>query len=136
LVTLGQPLELDDENRRRMETAGIRVMEAPLVEIAIEDDRIAKIALADGTSHSFDTIYSALGIHPRADLAAALWHRAPARPPNRHRPAPAHLDRGLLRRGDIVTGLNQLGVSMSQGEIAAVDVHNRLRAREGMCLAR
>jgi hypothetical protein len=26
-------------------------------------------------------------------------------------------------------------VAMAQGEIAAVDIHNRLRAREGLCLA-
>jgi thioredoxin reductase (NADPH) len=42
---------------------------------------------------------------------------------------------GCYAAGDIVTGLNQLGVAMAQGEIAAVDIHNRLRSREGLRLA-
>ena len=36
--------------------------------------------------------------------------------------------------GDIVTGLNQIGVAMAQGEVAAVDIHNRLRTAEGRAL--
>lgn len=135
LVTLGHPLELDDENRRRMETAGIRVMEAPLVEIAIEDDRIARIVLADGTALTVDVIYSALGVHPRADLAAALGVELQ---PDRRIVTDPHQRtsiEGCYAIGDIVTGLNQLGVAMSQGEIAAVNIHNRLRAREGLCIA-
>jgi len=34
-----------------------------------------------------------------------------------------------------VTGLNQIAVAMAQAEIAAVDIHNRLRDTEGLCLA-
>jgi len=135
IVTLGHPLELDDENRRRMEAAGIRAREAPLVEISIEGDRIARVALGDGSVLNFDTLYSALGIHPRADLAAALGIELQ---PDRRIVTDPHQRtsiEGCYAVGDIVTGLNQLGVAMSQGEIAAVDIHNRLRAREGMCLA-
>jgi thioredoxin reductase (NADPH) len=98
IVTLGEPLELTDENRHRMEEAAIRVIETPLKELGIEADRIARVEFVDGSSLTFDAIYSALGIH-------------------------------------IVTGLNQLAVAMAQGEIAAVDIHNRLRAREGLRLA-
>ncbi len=135
LLTLGQPLDLDDENRRRMETAGIHAVEGPLAEIAVEDDRIARIVLADGTELTFDTIYSALGIHPRADLAAALGVELQ---PDRRIVTDPHQRtsiEGCYAVGDIVTGLNQLGVAMSQGEIAAVNIHNRLRTREGMCIA-
>jgi thioredoxin reductase (NADPH) len=134
LVTLGQDLDLSDDNRRRMQEAGIRAVEAPLAEIALENDRIARIALRDGGVLAFDAIYSALGSHPRADLAAALGI---ALHPDRRIMTDAHqrtsID-GCYAAGDIVTGLNQLGVAMAQAEIAAVDIHNRLRAKEGLCL--
>ena len=135
LVTLGQPLELSDENRSRMEAAGIRAVETPLAEIALEGERIARLSFVDGTSLTFDAIYSALGIHPRADLAAALGVELQA---DRRIVTDGHQHtsiEGCYAAGDIVTGLNQLGVAMAQGEIAAVDIHNRLRAREGLRLA-
>jgi thioredoxin reductase (NADPH) len=136
IVTLGEPLELAEKDRRRMEEVGIRVVETSLKELSVEGDRIARVDFVEGPSLTFDAIYSALGTHPRADLAATLGIRL-------------HHDRrivtdsnqrtsieGCYAAGDIVTGLNQLGVAMAQGEIAAVDIHNRLRAREGLRLAR
>lgn len=135
IVTLGQPFKVSGENRRLMEQAGIRAVETPVTEIAIDGDRIARLDFTDGSTLLFDSIYSALGVHPRADLAAVLG-------------VELHSDRrivtddhqqtsidGCYAAGDIVTGLNQLGVAMAQGEIAAVDIHNRLRAREGLRLA-
>src|SRR5918998_2390837 len=72
LVTLGQPLDLSDENRAAMEAAGIIPVEVPMADIALEGDRIARLSFADGRTLTFDAIYSALGIQPRADLAATL----------------------------------------------------------------
>ena len=134
LVTLGEPLTLSDANATLLRNAGLRVIETPLERIEIEGDRIARIAFADGAAHSFDAIYSALGIQPRADLAASLGvalledHRIVA---DHHQRTSVE---GCYAVGDIVTGLNQLGVAMAQGEIAAVDIHNRLREREGLKL--
>jgi thioredoxin reductase (NADPH) len=135
MVTLGQPLKLSSENRQLMAEAGIGSVETPVTEIAIDGDRIARLDLADGSSLTFDAIYSALGIHPRADLAAVLGVELH---PDRRIVTDDHQRtsiEGCYAAGDIVTGLNQLGVAMAQGEIAAVDIHNRLRAREGLCLA-
>jgi thioredoxin reductase (NADPH) len=135
LVTLGQPLDLSDENRRRMEDAGIRAIETPLSDIIVENDRIARFDFGEGANVTFDAIYSALGSHPRADLAAALGIALHA---DRRIITDAHQRtsiEGCYAAGDIVTGLNQLGVAMAQGEIAAVDIHNRLRARDGLRLA-
>jgi thioredoxin reductase (NADPH) len=135
LVTLGQPLDLDAEDRNRQEAAGITVIETPLADIALEHSRLARLAFADGTELVFDAIYSALGILPRADLAAILGVELH---PDRRIVTDAHQRtsiEGCYAAGDIVTGLNQLGVAMAQAEIAAVDIHNRLRAREGLCLA-
>jgi thioredoxin reductase (NADPH) len=134
VVTLGQPLDVDDESRQRQVEAGIKVIETAVADISLEKDRIARLAFTDGTELTFDAIYSALGTHPRAELAASLG--LDLRPDQRiitdahQRTSLA----GCYAAGDIVTGLNQLGVAMAQAEIAAVDIHNRLRAREGLCL--
>ena len=134
LVTLGQPLTCDPEDRRRMEAAGIRLVETPLADISFEPSG-SRLAFADGSTLLFDTIYSALGIHPRADLAAGLGVELQS---DRRIVTDDHQRtsiEGCYAAGDIVTGLNQLGVAMAQGEIAAVDIHNRIRAAEGLCLA-
>jgi thioredoxin reductase (NADPH) len=134
VVTLGKPLTCDPEDRRRMEAAGVKVIETPLAEIEFEGSR-SRLTFEDGSTHMFDTVYSALGMHPRADLAAALGVELQA---DRRIVTDDHqrtsID-GCYAAGDIVTGLNQLGVAMAQGEIAAVDIHNRIRAAEGLCLA-
>jgi thioredoxin reductase (NADPH) len=135
LVTLGQQLDLSGENRQRMEQAGIRAVETPLADIVIEGDRIVRLSFGDGSVLAFDAIYSALGSHPRADLAAALGlslHQDRRIAAGDHQRSSIE---GCYAVGDIVTGLNQLGVAMAQGEIAAVDIHNRLRAKEGLCLS-
>jgi thioredoxin reductase (NADPH) len=135
LVTLGQPLDLSDANRAAMERAGIKPIETPLADISFEGERMARLSFVDGATLTFDAIYSALGIQPRSDLAATLG--VGLHPDNRiitddHQRT--SLD-GCYAAGDIVTGLNQLGVAMAQGEIAAVDIHNRLRSREGLRVA-
>jgi thioredoxin reductase (NADPH) len=135
IVTLGQTLKLSSENRQIMAGAGIRCIETPVTEIASEGERIARLDFADGSTFIFDAIYSALGIHPRADLAAVLGVELH---PDRRIVTDDHQRtsiEGCYAAGDIVTGLNQLGVAMAQGEVAAVDIHNRLRAQEGLRLA-
>jgi thioredoxin reductase (NADPH) len=128
-------MRLGDEDARRMEAAGIRAIEQPVVDIAIENKRIAHITFDDGTVLKAETIYSALGIYPRVELAAAMGVQLE----DDQRIATDSHQRtsidGCYAAGDIVTGLNQIGVAMAQGEVAAVDIHNRLRAQEGRCLA-
>ena len=82
-----------------------------------------------------DVIYSAEGFHPRSHLASAL---GVAQLTDGRVVTDGHQRtsvKGCYAAGDIVTGLNQLGVAMAQGEIAAVDIHNRLRDEENTCLA-
>ncbi|HEV2559703.1 MAG TPA: NAD(P)/FAD-dependent oxidoreductase [Microvirga sp.] len=135
VVTLGQPLVVSDAIRAQIEENGIKVIETPLEDIAMEGQRIARLTFADGAALTFDSIYSALGIHPRADLAAMLGVKLQS---DNRIVTDAHQRtsiEGCYAAGDIVTGLNQLGVAMAQGEIAAVDIHNRLRVQEGLKLA-
>jgi thioredoxin reductase (NADPH) len=135
LITMGHPLDLSDENRAAMERAGIKAVEVPLADIGFDGDRIARLCFAGGATLTFDAIYSALGIQPRSDLAASLGIELH---PDKRIITDDHQQtslEGCYAAGDIVTGLNQLGVAMAQGEIAAVDIHNRLRSRQGLRLA-
>lgn len=83
----------------------------------------------------FDAVYAGLGIRPRTRLAGALGVEL-------DREGRIVTDRrqrcsvpGCYAAGDAVTGLNQIAVAMAQAEIAAVDIHNRLREAEGRCVA-
>jgi thioredoxin reductase (NADPH) len=135
IVTLGEPLELEDEDRRRMDELGIRLVETPVAGIEQQADRLVRIHFEDGSAIEPDAIYSALGVQPRSELAAMIGVELTE---DRRILTDAHqrtsID-GVYAAGDIVTGLNQLGVAMAHGEIAAVDIHNRLRAEQGFRLA-
>lgn len=135
LVTLGQRLDVSPENRRRLDAAGIRCIETALKRLSVEEDRIVHFEFADGFRLSSDVVYAALGIEPRSGLVASLG--AELEPDGRIRTDQHQRTSiaGLYAAGDIVTGLNQIGVAMAQGEIAAVDINNRLRQSEGRCLA-
>lgn len=135
VVTLGHPLDLSPDLRGRIAGAGIKVVQTPLQEIAPEPDGGARLAFEDGTALVTDIVYAALGIKPRNGLAARLGidlEDDGRIATNAHQRT--SLDR-CYAAGDIVTGLNQLAVAMAQGEIAAVDIHNRLRVGEGRTLA-
>jgi thioredoxin reductase (NADPH) len=130
VLTLGRPMGASAEEHRRMEAAGIRLVETPVVRVRTEAGRIVALDLADGRLLGFDTLYSALGTRVRSDLAAALG--ADCDEPGCVRTGP-HQETtvdGLYAAGDVVSSLNQIGVAMGQAEIAAVAIHNRLRERE------
>ncbi|MCP8940707.1 NAD(P)/FAD-dependent oxidoreductase [Alsobacter sp. SYSU M60028] len=135
LVTLGEALDAPPEDRERMQAAGIRLVETSLRTVETRDGRVARLVFDDGDEAEFDAIYSALGIQPRSELAALLglhMHEDGRIVTDPHQRTSVE---GCYAAGDIVTGLNQLGVAMAQAEIAAVDIHNRLRARDGLALA-
>jgi thioredoxin reductase (NADPH) len=67
LLTLGQPLELDPEQRAKLDEHRIKVVEDSVGSLYIEDDRIAAIHFG-GQEHRFDVLYSALGQHMSAQL--------------------------------------------------------------------
>lgn len=90
-------------------------------------DRLS-LKLTDGRRLESVAVYSALGCRPRSNIAAGVGvrlddeGRIPTDPHQR-----TNVER-FYAAGDVVTGLNQLGVAMAQGEIAAVAVHNDLLA--------
>jgi thioredoxin reductase (NADPH) len=133
-IATAQPRwRLDDELLQKMREAGVRVAQSPLVSFK-GDESGASLIFADGTTDHADTLYSALGVTPRNEIASKLGLNLCE---DGRVFTGAHQRTSLddcYAAGDVVTGLNQIGVAMAQAEIAAVDVHNRLREREGFTL--
>ncbi|WP_426957356.1 NAD(P)/FAD-dependent oxidoreductase [Muricoccus radiodurans] len=122
LLTLGESLSADDEARAAEH--GIRVIAAPIEALDVEHDRISAIR-AGGAEHRFETLYSALGLTVRSDLAVALGaehDEAGALIVDEHCRTTVP---GLYAAGDVVRGLNQIVVAMGHAAIAATDIHNR-----------
>lgn len=134
LITLGGAPDLPQGGLERLAAAGIAVAEAPVRSIDCGSHGDVCIVFADGTSRTFDTVYSGLGVAPRTELAAAL---GVGRADDGRILTDAQQRSDASRvyaAGDVVTGLNQIAVAMAQAEIAAVDIHNRLRRDEKLCL--
>lgn len=134
-LTNGAPLGCAAQGRARMEAAGIRLDEAPIAALTRSEDGAGIVVrFDDGGTLAVDALYSAMGMRPHSGLAADLGI---ALSPDGRIPTDDHQRTtadGVFAVGDVVTGLNQLGVAMAQGEIAATDAHNRLRRDEGLSL--
>lgn len=134
LVTLGERPALGPEALSRLQAASIVIDTRPVRRIAVAADRRVLFHLAEFGEIGFDTAYCGLGTQPQSRLAAQLG---------------AERDSGgcvvtdaaqrtsvpmLWAAGDVVTGLNQIAVAMSQGEIAATGFHTQMRRAEGLTL--
>ena len=133
LVTLGGPPEITEEQLTRVLAAGITVLEDEVMELSGDAGGV-RVHLADRTLR-FDAAYAGLGIRPRTGLAASLGVEIDGDGRIVTDASQRCSVAGTYAAGDAVTGLNQIAVAMAQAEIAAVDIHNRLRAA-GLCLAR
>jgi thioredoxin reductase (NADPH) len=127
LVHVGQPAALPDDERARLAEAGVEVLEAAIDGVTIERRRISAICF-HGEARRFDSVYSALGVSPRVQLAikagAALDEATGRLVVGEHQETSVP---GLYAAGDVVRGLNQISVAEGEGAIAATDVHNGLR---------
>jgi thioredoxin reductase (NADPH) len=105
--------------------APVPVLPAALRRLRRHGDAV-DLLLADGSLHTADVLYAALGVQPRNELGARLGAQRDARG---NFVVDAHgatsID-GLYAAGDVVSGLDQLVVAQSQGAIAATAIHNRL----------
>lgn len=126
LLTLGRSMDLDADDRVRLAESGVRVIEHPVSEVLIENDRVTALKTAGGT-HQFDLIYSALGCEHRSNLAGGLGAEIDAGGAVVVAEHQRTSISGLYAAGDVVAGLNQICVAQAQAAIAATDIHNRLR---------
>lgn len=104
---------------------GIEALDAPMKGVALSDSQVI-VALENGKTRYFDTLYVALGTSARADLAASLGVRLA-------KGGCIVVDakqRTNIKRvyaiGDVTDGLDQIAVAMGQGAVAATAIHNDL----------
>ncbi len=129
LLTLGQKMDLDAGERRKIAEHGIRVVEEPIGSLRIDGDRIEALRTKGGVDLEFDVLYSALGLTLRSELATALgaeYDDAKAVIVDDH--CETSID-GLYAAGDVVRSLNQIVVAMGHAAIAATDIHNKCEPR-------
>jgi thioredoxin reductase (NADPH) len=124
VLTLDTPL--CEEDRRQLQEKNIRIIEEPIAEITMEGEKIKALRMRSGFNHSFDTIYSMLGVKVRSELARALGAECDE---DGNLVVDAHLQTsipGLYAAGDVVSGLNQISVATGHAAIATTAIHNRL----------
>jgi thioredoxin reductase (NADPH) len=127
LLTLGSKMSLRDHDREVLMVAKIRVIEEPISEVFLEDNRISAVRMYSGATHGFDTLYSMLGVSVNSDLARDLGAQCDE---DGNLLVDAHFQTsvpGLYAAGDVVSGLNQLSVATGHAAIASTAIHNRLR---------
>jgi thioredoxin reductase (NADPH) len=117
---------LTDEDRRRLDAAGVRYIDSPLLSVTLDASMKPVMHTADGQDFSADVFYPMLGENARSDLAARLGAET------------AHCDElvvdvrgattvpGLFAIGDVTVGLNQIAVATGQAARAATHIHNLL----------
>ncbi|MBO0750370.1 MAG: NAD(P)/FAD-dependent oxidoreductase [Porphyrobacter sp.] len=118
--------ELDGECRRRLDDAGVALAAGPCGGYAIEGERLT---LKTGRGRmAFDSVYPALGLHQRSDLAVAAGARANE---SGCLVVDDHLETtvpGLFAAGAVVVGLDQISHAMGQAGVAATTIRNHLAA--------
>jgi thioredoxin reductase (NADPH) len=127
LLTLGQPMNLSEDERRLLQGKNIAVIEEPVANVLMANNRIDTLTLKSGSIHRFDVLYSALGTSPRAELAHQV---GAARDENNCIAVDKRQQtsvEGVYAAGDVVQALDQISVAMGHAAIAAVAIHNRLR---------
>jgi thioredoxin reductase (NADPH) len=126
-ITLVAPLgehELDDECRRRLDEAGVAVVAGPCGGYAIDGERLT-LTTAEGRL-AFESVYPALGLHVRSELAVAAGAETAA---DGALVVDDHLETtvpGLFAAGDVVIGLDQISHAMGQAGVAATAIRNHL----------
>jgi thioredoxin reductase (NADPH) len=126
LFERGPSSMLDEEDKRRLDAAGVRLIESPLRSVTLDAAMKPVMHTEDGEEYSADVFYPMLGEKARSSLAAKLGaltvhcdeivvddHQATSVP-------------GLYAIGDVTVGLNQIAVATGGAARAAVRIHNQL----------
>jgi thioredoxin reductase (NADPH) len=133
LITLGLPLELKTEDKERLASAGIKVVETKVQGLTFEASDV-KVHIEGGDVLRFYAVYSGLGTEPNTELGRMLGLELTSEERFVTDAKQRTSLPGVYAAGDAVTGLNQIAVAMAQAEVAAVDIHNALRRSERLTL--
>lgn len=118
-----EPGEPSEACARQAAAAGVTLLPEA---IALRCEVNACVVETAAGEHAFDTLYPVLGSDAQSALAQAL---GAAMDDNQELLVDAHMQTsidGLYAIGDVVSGLNQISVSVGQAAIAATTIHNRL----------
>lgn len=124
-LTLGDSLVLTKEMQEKIEKYNIEIIMDPILNVQIQNKVIEAFETENNVIHKFDMIYSVLGTIVRSDLATKLGakHINSCLKTNRHKETSIT---GLYAIGDITIGTDQICHAISQGAIAATNIHNTL----------
>lgn len=126
LIAPDKALNLNAEDQRKLESAGIECVDGPAQAVAISSECIV-VDTAEG-HYTFDSIYPALGSDTHTQLAEMVGAKLSADQSivvDRHMRTSV---KGLYAAGDVVIGLDQISHSMGQGGVAATAIRNDLCA--------
>jgi thioredoxin reductase (NADPH) len=126
LFERGSPSMLTDDDRRRLDAAGVRYIDSPLRSVTLDTSMKPVLHTDDGRDHEADVFYPMLGENARSSLAANLGARTAQCEElvvDDHQQTTVP---GLYAIGDVVVGLNQIAVATGQAARAAVRIHNQL----------
>jgi thioredoxin reductase (NADPH) len=126
LFERGSPSMLTEDDRRRLDAAGVRYIDSPLRSVTMDASMKPVLHTDDGQDHEADVFYPMLGENARSSLAANLGARTAQCEElvvDEHQQTTVT---GLYAIGDVVVGLNQIAVATGQAARAAVRIHNQL----------
>lgn len=122
-------VEVDTDNRARLDQAGIKVEERPLARLEFSDYFVTA-HLKGGGELPFDTLYPALGSDSNDGLAQALALKMGDGCCIAVDQKQRSSRKGIYAIGDIVYALDQISVAMGHAAIAATTLHNDLRQQD------
>jgi thioredoxin reductase (NADPH) len=126
LFERGSPSMLSDDDRRRLDAAGVRTIDAPLLSVTLDAAMKPVMHTEDGAEHTADVFYPMLGEHARSGLATGLGAQTAQCDELVVDSHGATTVPGLYAIGDVTVGLNQIAVATGQAARAATHIHNRL----------
>lgn len=127
LIAPDEALELDAEERRKLEEAGVRLVDGPAEAIGVTGECIT-VNTAEGLL-TFDSIYPALGSDTHTQLAEMIGAEL-AEDGCVLCDAKMHSTvEGFYAAGDVVRGLDQISHAMGEGGQAATSIRNDLAAK-------
>ena len=116
------PLQINE-----LKSRGVKVIDGDIDEMVCENNQVT-IRMRDGTTHAFDVLYSALGLHANNELAQMLGLE---QDDTGQITVDEHMVTSLknvFAIGDVAHGLNQISVATGQAATAATAVHNMLNS--------
>jgi len=129
VLSLGRRLEMAEDERAALQSAGVGLVDEPVAEIIAAAEGVCARLARSGRTLRFDTVYTALGLRGRSELADRLGaeHDEDGMllvDDDQRTSVP-----GLYAVGDLVPGLGQIGIAMGQAAIAASTINSSLERR-------